>query len=374
MATYYVKPTGSNASAGTSTATAWQTLTFALGATSGFASGDTLWVAAGTYREAVTVGMTSPTATTTIKGDTNGAIFGTAGECRITAFTTNDDSASGASNALTVTSKNFLYWQNLKFEGGTGYGAQVTGTSTNNTFDTCICTTTGSNAGLRLESTTNLTGNHLAKNCVIVARANALQIVGAAPSAGDQNMAITIQNCFVMTSISNCIFLNSTGATGTLSGVTITNCTLFGGTGGILIGTATYRSATASVTVRNCLMLTHTTALAANVSGQMDEDYCRLVSYSTARSLVTAGANSISNGIYGIDFDGGFITGAGKYLFMMPNVANIVSGDGTATGAPSTDIYGYTRPNPPSVGAAESNTLTSGGMMVHPGMAGGMRG
>jgi hypothetical protein len=368
MATYYVKPTGSNANAGTSTALAWATITFALGATSGFASGDTLWVAAGVYREIVTVGMTSPTATTTIKGDTDGAIFGTAGECRITGFTTNDDTTGSASVACTVTNKNFLYFQKLKFEGAAGSGFFCSGTSNNLTLDTCICTTTGSNNGLRIDVAANTTCNHLVKNCFIMSRANAFQFIPAAPSAGDQNLGFTMQNCFLVTSISNCIFLNSSGATTTVSGVAITNCTTLGGTGGIFINTAIYRSATASVTARNCLMLNHTTGLTANVAGQMDEDYSRIVTFSTARTNVTAGANSIAAGVYGLDFDGGFITGAARNLFLMPNISGVVSGDGTATGAPATDIYGYTRPSPPSVGAAEANPLptASAGLAANP--------
>lgn len=373
MATYYVKPTGSNAASGTSVANAWQTLSFALGATSGFASGDTLNVSAGVYREVVTVGMTSPTATTTIVGDTTGAIFGTAGECRVTAFTTDDSTAGSASDCLSITSKNFLYFQNLRFEGASGYGVRVI-SSTNNTFDRCVCTSTGGNAGLRLESAAGVNASHTATNCSIIARANALQIVGSAPSSGNQSMGITIQNCYVATSSSNCIFVNSSGTTGTLSGVTITNCTLIGGSGGILINTSAYRSTTASVTVRNCLLLAHTTALSANTSGQMDENFNRLVAYSTSRNLVTAGANSNTNCNFGLDFEGGFIQGAAKTLQLMPysNSANI--GAGTATGAPATDMYGYTRPATPSVGAAENNPISSGGLLLHPGMTGGMRG
>lgn len=373
MATYYVKPTGSNAASGTSVANAWQTLSFALGATSGFASGDTLNVAAGVYREVVTVGMTSPTATTTIVGDVSGAIFGTAGECRITAFTTDDSTAGSASDVLSITSKNFLYFQDLRFEAYSGYGVRVI-TSTNNTFDSCICTSTGSNAGLRLEAGQGVNASHVAKNCVVIARANALQIVGTAPTSGDQSMGITVQNCYVMTSSSNCIFINSSGTTGTLSGITITNCTLFGGSGGILINTSAYRSSTAAVTVRNCLLLAHTTALSANTSGQMDENFNRLVAYSTSRNLVGTGANSNTVGNFGLDFDGGFIQGSSKKAYLMPYSTSALIAAGTATGAPATDIYGYTRPATPSVGAAESNTISSGGLLTHPGMTGGMRG
>lgn len=368
MATYYVKPTGSNGAAGTSTGTAWATITYALGATSGFASGDTLWVAAGVYREVCTVGMTSPTATTYIKGDTDGAIFGTAGECRITGFTTNDDSTGSASAAMAVTSKNYLYFQNLKFEGAAGSGF-TSASSTNLTLDRCMCTTTGSSHGIRIDISANVTANHLVKNCFVIGRSNVFQIVGNAPSSGNQDMGMTIENCFVVTSIGNCIFFTTGSGTGTLSGIKVTNCTTLGGTGGIFINTALYRSSTASVTVRNCLLLAHTNSLVANVSGQMDEDYCRLVTYSTSRTLVTnTGGNDITGGVYGLDFTGGFITGAARNLFLMPNISGVVSGDGTATGAPAIDIYGYTRPSPPSVGAAEANPLptASGGTTTEP--------
>ena len=69
MATYYVSTTGSNSNNGLSQSAPWLTVAYALGATSGFASGDTLWIKPGVYRETVTVGITNPTAATYIKGD-----------------------------------------------------------------------------------------------------------------------------------------------------------------------------------------------------------------------------------------------------------------------------------------------------------------
>jgi hypothetical protein len=76
MATYYVRPDGNNANAGTGPATnqAWQTLTKALGAT-GIASGDTVYIAPGSYNESVTIGMTSATATTSVIGDPTASQF-----------------------------------------------------------------------------------------------------------------------------------------------------------------------------------------------------------------------------------------------------------------------------------------------------------
>ena len=75
MATYYVQPNGSNANTGlgASNATAWQTVQKALGAT-GIGSGDTLYIAPGTYREAITIGGTY-SATTTIIGDRTASQF-----------------------------------------------------------------------------------------------------------------------------------------------------------------------------------------------------------------------------------------------------------------------------------------------------------
>ena len=68
MATYYVRKTGSDSNAGTSAGAAWLTIGKALGA-SGIASGDTVYIGAGVYREAVTVNMTSATAETKVIGD-----------------------------------------------------------------------------------------------------------------------------------------------------------------------------------------------------------------------------------------------------------------------------------------------------------------
>ena len=69
MATYYVRPDGNNSNTGlgSGTSTAWQTLAKALGA-SGIGSGDTLYIAPGTYTESVTIGGTY-TAPTYVYGD-----------------------------------------------------------------------------------------------------------------------------------------------------------------------------------------------------------------------------------------------------------------------------------------------------------------
>jgi len=74
MPTYYVsQSTGLNTNNGTSPTTPWQTLAFALGAASGtnpgIVGGDIVYVAPGSYNEAVTIGFTSPSSTVQILGD-----------------------------------------------------------------------------------------------------------------------------------------------------------------------------------------------------------------------------------------------------------------------------------------------------------------
>jgi hypothetical protein len=74
MATYHVSPYGDDSNNGLggdptdATNRPWLTLTKALGA-AGISSGDTLYIAPGVYREAVTVAMTSAVAETFIIGD-----------------------------------------------------------------------------------------------------------------------------------------------------------------------------------------------------------------------------------------------------------------------------------------------------------------
>jgi hypothetical protein len=150
MATYYVRVDGNDANTGlgSSTAQAWQTISKALGAT-GIGSGDTLYIAPGTYRQgtAVVVGGTY-SAMTYVYGDPTGAQFTgvPAGLVRITTFTPADTSASSAVNAITATSKSNLTFANLFIETGTGSG--ITFTSGDNILvENCVFTLQRGSAG-----------------------------------------------------------------------------------------------------------------------------------------------------------------------------------------------------------------------------------
>lgn len=150
MATYYVRPDGNDANTGLGSAAnqAWQTISKGLGAT-GIGSGDTLYIAPGTYRQgsAIAVGGTY-SAMTYVYGDPTGAQFTgvPAGLVRITTFTPSDTSAASATTAIAATSKSNLTFANLLVETGTGSGLVFNG-GDNIVVQDCVFTMQRGSAG-----------------------------------------------------------------------------------------------------------------------------------------------------------------------------------------------------------------------------------
>lgn len=81
------------------------------------ASGDTLYVGAGVYRESVQVTLT-PAAATYVIADVDGSQTGDVGEVRWTAYTTNDRSAPASTATLRLNGKPHLNFRNIVFVGG----------------------------------------------------------------------------------------------------------------------------------------------------------------------------------------------------------------------------------------------------------------
>ena len=346
MATYYVRPDGNNANAGTGPATnqAWQTLTKALGAT-GIASGDTVYIAPGSYNESVTIGMTSATATTSVIGDPTASQFTgvTAGPVLWTVYT-----SAGASPTLTsiiATSKNYLSFQNIIFDGGT---VQFT-TSTNTSFINCQFTNTSIGTSSNMLVLTSPTSTALAatiNRCSFIGGYYAIRLTGG-------NVADT-------TSVTNCLFLAHTGG-----GIGQTNCQityfnnsfLFCENGGIdnAGGNASFKS-----NASNCLFYNGGYAIYSDTSNVFTQTYNRFIANTANVNNVPTSGTTTTTFSHGLILPYYLQNSLGTFQMFSSIFGGPNTSAGIATSAPASDMYGVTwTGTSPDTGSATYRNLSN---------------
>jgi hypothetical protein len=379
MATYYVRADGSNANAGTGPGTgqAWQTLSYALGATSGFASGDTLWVAPGIYRELVTVNMTNPTAATYIKGDPSASQFSgvTAGVVRVTNFLTSDSSASSNGIPLDLNDRDYLNFSNLYFDAirvTTTYIVRfytATWMSQYTSFTDCIFHSNASMYGISGDGTSPGLGiNMTCERCYFNTAVGFFITVPLVTTTYAHN--VYFRSCIFDT---GGIYLGNTTSANFSQGEgpwEIHNCSFFQGAG--ISISMPWAITTTAVSVKNCLF--HSGFVLGGTTSNVIEDY-NLFSTTTPRYTTNAGANS-KLGMPLIEVGGYWLNQIKQYRMLTPPSGSSAISLGSSSFTPSGgDFYGNAFSSPPSVGAIEYSTLaTGGGLIVHPAMGGGMRG
>jgi len=325
MAIYYVRPDGNNATAGTGPATnqAWQTLTKALGAT-GIASGDTVYIAPGSYNESVTIGMTSATATTSVIGDPTAAQFSgvTAGPVLWTVYT-----SAGASPTLTsiiATSKNYLSFQNIIFDGGT----VAFTTSTNTSFINCQFTNTSIAVSSFMVTLSSPVSTALAatfSKCTFIGGYYGIQITG-------RNVADT-------TTVTDCLFLGATG--GGFQNVncqtTFFNNTFFSCNAGInnIGGNASFKSHAS-----NCLFYNGFAPIYSDTSNVFTQTYNRFIANTTNGLNVPTSITTTTTFSHGLVLPHYLQNGLGTFQLFSSIFGGPNTSAGIATGAPASDMYG----------------------------------
>jgi hypothetical protein len=335
MATYYVRPDGndSNTGLGSTTILAWKTLQKALSAT-GISSGDTVYIAPGRYNEAVTVAMTSATITTRIVGDPTASQFSGlgAGEVLWTGLTS--AGVKSINFLLSMTSKNYLSFENIHFEapstGGVTASINCT-TCTNTSFIRCQFTepTIGSGNIIFISSPASTALNFTLDSCHIIYNRNnsnrGVSLLG-------QNVAdnSVIKNCIIM-----CHQGNSIGQAN-LQCKVYNNTFIGSGTGyenqG---GSASFQSA-----IRNNLFIGCIYGIYSNTSNVVTENYNRFIAVQNILTNVTALGNSSTQGGFGIF--GAYALQQGLVFGQMfgTNQSSPNTSFGIATDAPTTDMYG----------------------------------
>jgi hypothetical protein len=354
MATYYVRTDGNDANTGlgSTTALAWRTLQKALGAT-GIGSGDTVYIAPGHYNEGVTVGGTY-SAETQIIGDPTAAQFSgvSAGYVKHSQFTSTGTAARNIATLITSTGKNYLHFKNIYFEMAADNTNIVINIATARftKFTSCVFynntkPSAGGSEDFSIGTTAaGQTANTVISNCIFYGIKYGLIVGGTA--TGDTS------------SITNSAFIASSAEVMALSNITasIYNCSFYSCVTGLRVRSGSV------VNAYNCLLNQCTTAFSN--AGTLTENYNRFIGNTSNVSntgTYTAGANSTAVGIPGVE--------AGYSL--LHNLTNVVlfgsvlgsqnTAFGTASGAPSSDLYGVNWSGAsPDAGAITYRSLSAG--------------
>ena len=338
MAIWYVRPGGTGSGTGPALNQAWGTFQAPFTSGSGVNGGDTVYIAPGHYNEKITVTITNPASTVSVIGDVTASQFSglSAGVVRLSTFSsTGTNAPSLTAPVLSATTKDFLSFSNIIFEGNptSAAGSNLVRfiTSKNMSFTKCIfineifATATTEPALLYVTQPASGALGITISKCVFMATGrNGLDISG-------NNVADT-------SSITDTLFQGTTteGLTIRTLQVNIQNCTFMHNTGQairIASGSSSFPS-----TITNCLFYSNATAIASLATNLQTENFNRFIGNQGTRSNVDTGANSATVGATRLDYGYSRIVGLNPIDFYGPQANSPNQGFGTSTGAEATDV------------------------------------
>jgi len=368
MATYYVRPDGSNTNAGTGPGAgqAWATVAFALGAASGtnpgLIGGDTVYIAPGTYRNTVTIGYTTPTSMITVQGDPSCSQFSglTAGPVRITNTPTGDTAPSRGTFFSGAT--DYLTLRNIQFDGLANYSnGLVNITGGNITVDKCCFQTyTDSSNGFGLWINIGAGKNNITISNSIFLTHNASITINLNTQSGSNYATNTnISNCLIVSKFATGVsWTNSTA--GQFSGLSIKDCTVIASSNGVASGNG--NAGTGNTILNSIIDGGNGRAVFQWNTGSMTVTNSTYIG-SVASSNVTF-VNSNTN-MQLFDLGQSRLWGIGQVETFSPQQGSVMINAGT-TGGTASDLMGVTwlAPSIPTLGSLERSSTSSVGFYI----------
>ena len=368
MPTYYVAPYGSNSNNGTTPATPWLTIQFALGAASGtnpgLVAGDTVWIAPGTYREVITYGGGNGTAGNTIKiyGDptfTRSWTSGSVGRVRITNYVTNDTTLPTLGNTFQCVA-DYIDIQDISFDGA------PTGSVTGNTVSEACVFLRGGNISVTrcaIQSTNNSRQVGIEWVCPTGKKTFTLDrcsvMAGFAvwcyslSQTGPYDVDANIKSCFIMSGQDLGLVLEGAVANQIVGLKAYNNTIISNGTIGVYFHNPSVTSSTTTVLRNNLIYCTRGIGVQAASSITITQSN-NFVMATTSYTNVSPTTNTITAPMF--DIASSRIQQFSMFPWFSPLTGSPVIGAGSTTGAPSVDLYGNTWTSNPTVGGIESKT------------------
>lgn len=336
---------------------AFLTINKAVGGTAPLAAADSIYVGAGVYREAVSLGVSGSSGNIiTLAGDVDGAQTGDPGEVQITGWGTNARTTP-TTTALTTNSKTFWTIQFFYIAGGTSPVLIPSG-STNITVQDCAVGAYGNVNSIVITTLVDTNCAIVIDRCRLFKQAGVITVSSPTSATADYNIGLTVRNCVSFGGSGTFVDFTPSGAASFKpGGIAIVNCTHIGAA---VLQARINSATTIPCTVTNCISMAAGNAwLNAQTAGQITENWN--VFYGTAATNVTQGAQTQSGVIQpDLHFGQELIWGGQSRPFATPTRSSPLIGFGASASPtpPTVDLLNRSRPDGGSILA--SGTATSG--------------